>query len=102
MKNKFLKNLSYAILVVLICTTNFAYAIDTSHLAEIKAIAVKFILAMLGVALFSIVIFIGLSLYNKFFVAAQIKDFKLSKDSLRTPLDMDQAIMLFITKNRLK
>lgn len=102
MKNRFTKYISYAILVVLLCTTNFAYAINTSHLAEIKTIAVKFILAMLGVALFSILIFIGLSFYNRFFVAAQIKDYKLNKDSLRTPTDSDEAIMLFITKNRLK
>lgn len=102
MKNKFYKNLLNAILVVLLCTTNFAFAAGASHTAEIKTIAVKFVLAMLGVALFSILIFVGLSLYNKFFVASQIKDYKLGKDSLRTPRDIDEAVMLFITKNRLK
>ncbi len=101
MKNKFFINFVCATLVVLFSTTNVAFA-QASHIAEIKTIAVKFVLAMLGVALFSILIFVGLSLYNRFFVASQIKDFNLSKDSLRTPVDTDEAILSFITKNRLK
>lgn len=101
MKNKFFYNLLNAILVVLFCTTNFAFA-QNSPIAGIKTIAVKFTLAMIGVALFSILIFVGLSLYNKFFVASQIKDYKIGKDSLRTPSDVDEAIKMFITKNRLK
>ena len=32
----------------------------------------------------------------------KIKDYKLSKDSLRTPNDKDEAVIMFITKNRLK
>lgn len=102
MKSNFSINLLRAILVVLFCTTNFAFAQNNIPVAEIKTIAVKFLLAMFGVFLFSILTFVGLSLYNKFFVAAQVKDFKLSRNSLRTPKDIDEAIMLFITKNRLK
>lgn len=101
MKNKFIKNLSYAILVVFFSTANFAYALPSLP-QEVKTIAVKFTLAMLGVILFSIVISVGLSLYNRFFVPNVIKDYKLNKDSLRTPKDKDEAIMMFITKNRLK
>lgn len=101
MKNKFINNLSYAILVVFFGTANFAYALPSLP-QEVKTIAVKFTLAMLGVILFSIVISVGLSLYNRFFVPNVIKDYKLNKDSLRTPKDKDEAIMMFITKNRLK
>lgn len=101
MKNKFIKILSYAILVVLFGTANFAYALPSLS-AEVKTIAVKFSLAMLGVVLFSIVISVGLSLYNKFFVPDVVKDYRLNRDSLRTPKDKDEAIMTFITKNRLK
>lgn len=101
MKNKVSCKFLYAILVVLFCTTNFAYA-QNPNIAAIKTIAVKFSLAMIGVVLFSILICVGLSLYNRFFVAAQIKDFKLSKESMRSPKDEDDAIMMFITKNRLK
>lgn len=88
-------------LVMLLCTTNIAFA-NNSNIAVMKPIAVKFLLVMIAVVLCSVLMFVGLSLYNRFFVAAQIKDFKLSKDSLRTPKDCDDAIMMFITKNRLK
>ncbi len=101
MKNKFFKILSYAFLVVLFCTANFAYSRPALP-PEIKTLAVKFTLAIFAVVLFTIVISVGLSLYNKFFVAPDIKDYKLNKDSLRTPKDIDEAIMMFITKNRLK
>ncbi len=101
MKNRVFTRIVSAALGVFFSTYNAAFA-QSSHIAEIKTVAVKFILAMLGVALFSILIFVGLSLYNRFFVASQIKDFNLSKDSLRTPIDTDEAILSFITKNRLK
>ena len=55
-----------------------------------------------GVVLFSLILYFGLALYNKFFVDEQIKDFRLRKDSLRTPSDKDEAIMMFIAKNKLK
>lgn len=101
MKSKIIKILSYTILVVLFGTANFAYALPSLP-EEVKTIAIKFTLAMLGVVLFSIVISVGLSLYNRFFVPNVVKDYKLNKDSLRTPKDKDEAIMMFITKNRLK
>ncbi len=101
MKNKIFKNLIYAILVVLFSTANFAYAAPTIT-PEMKTIIVKFSLAMAGVIVFSIIITAGLSIYNRFFVASQIKDYKLSRDSLRTPSDKDEAVLMFITKNRLK
>lgn len=104
MNNKIVQKLLYAISVVLLCTTEFACAVEASPEAKfaMKTMITKFSLAMAGVVVFSIVISIGLSLYNKFFVASQIKDYKLSKDSLRTPNDKDEAVMMFITKNRLK
>ena len=69
---------------------------------EMKTVMSKFGLAMGGVVAFSLILYIGLSLYNKFFVGEQIKDFKLRKDSLRTPADKDEAVMMFIAKNRLR
>lgn len=86
------------IMVLNIMTPAFALNLTP----EIKVIGSKFILAMCGVALFSLILYIGLSLYNKFFVDEQIKDFKLRKDSLRTPSDKDEAVMMFIAKNRLR
>lgn len=98
--NSLLNKIFIVLLAVFFSTANSAYALALP--TEVKTIAVKFTLAMLGVVVFSIVISIGLSLYNRFFVSSQIKDFKLSRDSLRTPADKDEAIMMFITKNRLK
>ena len=104
MNNKLIQKIIFAISVVLLSTTEVAYAVEQSPEMKlaIKTMVTKFSLAMIGVVVFSIVISIGLSLYNKFFVASQIKDFKLSKDSLRTPNDKDEAVIMFITKNRLK
>ena len=73
-----------------------------SGILSLKVVAVKFGLAMGGVVVFSILLYVGLSIYNKFFVDAKIKNFNLRQDSLRTPTDKDEAIMTFITKNRLK
>ncbi|MDY6310718.1 MAG: hypothetical protein SPL73_08175 [Cyanobacteriota bacterium] len=67
-----------------------------------KELVSKFGMAMAGVMVFSFVIYLGLSVYNKFFVEEQIKDFKLRKDSLRTPTDKDEAVMMYIAKNRLR
>ena len=104
MNNKLIQKIIFAISVVLLSTTEVAYAVEQSPEMKlaIKTMVTKFSLAMIGVVVFSIVISIGLSLYNKFFVSSQIKDFKLSKDSLRTPNDKDEAVIMFITKNRLK
>lgn len=105
MKNKFFKSIKYAILVVLLCTANFAFAVNSaeaSNIPAMKTIAIKFVLAMLGVAFFSILIFVGLSLYNRFFVSREAKDFNLRRDSLKTPQDEDEAVLMFITKNRLQ
>ncbi len=91
-----------AVLAVLICTADTVLAQNAYTFAQIKPYAIKIGIAMFAVMMFSILLTVGLSLYNKFFVASQIKDYKLSKDSLRTPADKDEAIMMYITKNRLK
>ncbi len=99
MKNKFLNKLQLAIFAVLFSTAEVACASPVIT-PEMKTMITKFSLAMAGVVVFSIIISVGLALYNKFFVDKQIKDFKMNSDSLRTPTDKDEAIMSFITKNR--
>jgi len=98
MKNKICK--LYMTLMAVISTTLPSFASKITP--EMKTVMTKFGFAMGGVVAFSLILFIGLSLYNKFFVGEQIKDFKLRKDSLRTPADKDEAVMMFIAKNRLK
>jgi len=98
MKNNFYK-IIMTVMVVL-CTAMPSFASKLTP--EMKTVITKFGLAMGGVFTFSLILYVGLSLYNKFFVGEQIKDFKLRKDSLRTPADKDEAIMMFIAKNRLR
>ena len=88
-------------LAVLICTANISYAIGADK-AYIKQVASKYMIVMIGIVVFSFILFLILSIHNRFFVANQIKDLKLSKDSLRTPSDKDDAIRTFIIKNNLK
>lgn len=104
MKNKFIIKFLFAISVVLLSTTEFVLALEKSPEFKIamKSMITNFSLAMLGIVFFTVIIFVGLSVYNKFFVASQIKDYNLSKDSLRSPVDKDEAVLMFITKNRLK
>lgn len=104
MNNKFLGRFLFAVSVVLFCTTEAVYSAQHSHAVKLamKTMVTKFSLVMLGIVAFSVLLSVGLSLYNKFFVASQIKDFNLSKDSLRMPNDKDEAVIMFITKNRLK
>ena len=92
MKNKLIKVLM--VLLGVIYTSQASYAVKITP--EMKIVASKFGFAMCGVAAFSLI------LYNKFFVSEQIKDFNLRKDSLRTPADKDEAVMMFIAKNRLR
>ena len=98
MKNKIYK--LYITVLAVFCTALPSFASKVTP--EMKIIMTKFGLAMGGVAAFSFILYIGLALYNKFFVGEQIKDFNLRKDSLRTPADKDEAVMMFIAKNRLK
>ena len=100
MKNKTLNNVILSVMAVL--TTAMPVFAKTIASPEIKFVIKKFGIAMIGVMLFSVILYIGLAIYNKFFVSEQIKDFKLRKDSLRTPSDKDEAIMMFIAKNKLK
>ena len=70
-----------------------------SPAVPLKQTAMKFILAMGGVALSSLIIFTGLSVYNKFFADKKDKD---EDDSLTTPDSINDAIVFFIRKNKLK
>ena len=68
---------------------------------SIKQAAVKFLLAMGGVALSSIIIYAGLTIYNKFFVEHKSISFN-KEDSLSTPDNVDDAVNFFIRKNKLR
>ncbi|MBQ8460378.1 hypothetical protein IJ541_09805 [bacterium] len=86
---------------MLLCTANVAFA-NNSAKVMLKTVISKYSMVLLALVVFSTILYVGLTLYNKFFVSAKIKDYKLKQDSLSTPTDKDDAILTFITKNRLK
>ena len=61
-----------------------------------KGIAFKFLMAMLGVATSSVVIYVGLSVYNKLFKSQSAEVVGLK--NLRTPENFKESINLFIEK----
>lgn len=66
-----------------------------------KALAMKFLLAMLGVGASSVVIYVGLSVYNRF-IYGTVKP-KLPKgedESYKTPNNMKDAIEIFLRKTK--
>jgi hypothetical protein len=72
--NKLIQKIIFAVSVVLLSATEVAYAVEQSPEVKLamKTVITKFSLAMAGVVVFSIIITVGLSLYNKFFVPSQI------------------------------
>lgn len=89
------------IMVMAVLSTALPSFATMTNTHSIKFLATKFAIAMLGVFLFSFLLYVGLTIYNKYFVDEQIKNFNMKKDSLRTPRDIDEAIMMFISKNRM-
>lgn len=61
----------------------------------------KFIVTMLGVIFSSIVIWGGLTIYNKFFVKENFKPLDPEGDTLSTPKTVEDAVVFFIKRNKL-
>ncbi len=101
MKKIISNKIKYALLGLYLLAPNAVYA-EQSASSEFKVVFAKFFVGMIAVAVFSFLIYLGLSLYNRFFVANHIKDEEIRKNSLNAPRDKDEAIVGFIMKNRLK
>ncbi len=65
-----------------------------------KKIAKKFLMAMLGVAGSSFIIYFGLTLYNKYREVAKVVKNEHGENSLETPDNLESAIKTFIDKTR--
>lgn len=61
-----------------------------------RAIAFRFIMAMLGVAASSVTIYVGLSIYNKLFKSES--EAVIGLNSLRTPENFKESINVFLEK----
>ena len=92
-----------------ICTEDIARhvpaAVNTIPAKESSGISLtmtKFLITMVGVILSSVVIWLGLTIYNKFFVKNHFKQTPIDEDTMNTPKTIDEAVTFFIKKNRLK
>ena len=93
-----MKNKIFNTFLTFIFLTANAGLCEQSRNAVMQGAFVKFGLAMGGVLLSSIIIFAGLSIYNKFFVKQLTQH---SDEVLKTPRTSEEAIKFFINKNRL-
>ena len=91
MKNKFLTTL----FTLIFLTANTGFCEETR-----SAVIIKFGMVMGGVALSSIIIYVGLTLYNKFFVTPKYPH-SPEEEILKTPKTKEEAINFFINKNKL-
>ena len=72
---------------------------EQARSTDMTTTVTKFALAMGGVVLSSIIIYAGLTIYNKFFVKNRSHGFET--EILKTPKTVDDAVKFFINKNKL-
>ena len=66
-----------------------------------KQIALKFLLAMLGVGASSVIIFVLLSLYNNLMYSGRVRKIGSEADKdLKTPTNMKEALNIFLKKTK--
>ena len=66
-----------------------------------KALAMKFIMAMIGVGASSVIIYVGLSVYNRFiYGTSKPKHVKTEDDNFKTPNNMKDALDIFLKKTK--
>lgn len=92
-----MKNKIFNTFLTLIFLTANAGLCEQTRSAVMHNAIIKFGLAMGGVALSSIIIFAGLTLYNKFFVKQQ-KPHSLEEEILKTPKTTEEAIKFLLIK----
>lgn len=101
MNHKLHKFIIMFVFTLAIASVNTAYAIP-KKLMPYKSSISGFMLVMIGIVFFLGLIFIGLSIYNKYFVSKSITEYKLRKYNLADSVDKDDAILNYVTKNKLR
>jgi hypothetical protein len=91
-----LKNRIFLTLLTVLLTANAGYCLPL----HVKNTIIKFSFAMGGVVLSSLLIFVGLTVYNKF--RGMTGDLTPEEEVLKTPKTKESAIQFFIRKNRLR
>jgi hypothetical protein len=93
------KNKIFSLLITLILTANAGFCEQTRTVA-VHDIMIKFVIAMVGVIIASIVIWAGLAIYNKILLNNGTTSHE--EDALKSPKTIEDAVKFFITKNRLR
>ncbi len=108
--NKNYKKVYYVLLIAamaICCSQDISLAAaevaTNSGPITMKQAAIKFLMVMGGVLLSSVILYIGLTIYNKIRGSKHIKNIKQANSELgyNTPTTKQDAINLFINQNRL-
>lgn len=94
-----MKNKIFSLVITLILAANAGFCAQTRTVA-ISDLMIKFVIAMVGVMLASVVIWAGLAIYNKMLIGK--KPVSNDEEILKTPKTIDEAVKFFISKNRLR
>ena len=66
-----------------------------------KALAMKFLMAMMGVAASSVIIYVGLTVYNRFIYGTpRQRKIKTEDEEYKTPNNMKDALEIFLKKTK--
>ena len=94
-----MRNKIFSFVITLILTTNAGFCTQTRTVA-IYDLMIKFVITMIGVTIASIIIWAGLTIYNKLIVSKV--QTSQEDEILKTPKTVDEAVKFFISKNRLR
>lgn len=93
---KKVKNKVVITILTMILAANAGYSMPASA----HSVIVKFSLAMVGVLISTLLIFVGLTIYNKI-RENYLSDLSPEEEVLKTPKTRDEAIRFFIRKNKI-
>ena len=92
-----MKNKVIVTCLLTVLTANAAYSMPLAF----KTSIIKFSFAMAGVLVSSVIIYLGLTVYNKIRENSQA-ELSFEEEILKTPKTKDDAIRFYIKKNRLR
>ena len=101
MKNNLFIKFSIVVFALAFAGVNAAYSLP-QKLTPYKSAISGYILVMIGIIFFLGLIFIGLTIYNKYFIAKNLANYHLKKYNLADSIDKDDAILNYVTKNKLR
>ena len=80
---------------------NTAYSLP-QELAPVRSSISNLTMAMIGIFVFLGIIFVGLYLYNKFLISKNLSNYDLRKYNLADSVYKDDAILNYVTRNKLR